>query len=588
MPLIKDLNTKLKSIPYGAEDVARLSKMFTDSKSINGPLFIAKQNILSRQLKTLETPNGIYTGASTLLNAAGGFLGLRLHVPLFENFIPERNRYFKTVLGKNKENNRLVEFINGKIELPPRIQDKVYLNEKGLFGEINDGIHPSSGTSNFKNFYLGEENRKYYNSVIKLQQGDSYGKLPNMDQIYNGYSTHFDHNIKTYSSDKVYKDDLKITHSGSILPSKRVLTQPEPPDPKLKLSEVNIQSGKLKGQIQELGDKVYTKGRGLFGLMDNKNNPFRNFYVNLDSQNYYGISNRKPEDSYGRLPDENEEYSKSFNHTQKTKTSDKVYKNDLKITPNDSILPSERALTQPEHPKLKLSTVNIQSGRFQGWSGTLEDDIEMGKLNTTPIKPNSFSYPTSTEILDKINSSDIEIPNSDFINEVNKDLIQFSISIVNNDVFGEEFRLNFRAFIDTFSDTYTSDWKDIKYSGRGDKFYNYGGFDRKISLGFSTYAQSKNELLPMYKKLNYLASSTAPSYSGIGYMRGNLIRLTVGNYIKNQLGIIMGGFTYDMGESIWDIDAGLPMMIKVTGFSFVPIHEFIPELGKRFIATNVV
>ena len=114
-----------------------------------------------------------------------------------------------------------------------------------------------------------------------------------------------------------------------------------------------------------------------------------------------------------------------------------------------------------------------------------------------------------------------------------------------------------------------------------------GGFDRKMSLSWTVYAQSKEELIPMYQKLNYLASSLAPRYNG-GFMQGTLAELTVGGYVHDQPGIITG-LNYELSEqSTWDIginDAGgsddrvkeLPHMIKVTGFSFTPIHTFIPE-----------
>ena len=82
----------------------------------------------------------------------------------------------------------------------------------------------------------------------------------------------------------------------------------------------------------------------------------------------------------------------------------------------------------------------------------------------------------------------------------------------------------------------------------------------------------------MYEKLNYLAGSLAPTYSSQGYMSGNLHRLTVGNYITNQYGII-NGFTYDIDESPWEDEDGkqLPKYIKITGIKFIPIHNFRPE-----------
>ena len=150
--------------------------------------------------------------------------------------------------------------------------------------------------------------------------------------------------------------------------------------------------------------------------------------------------------------------------------------------------------------------------------------------------------------------------------------------------------MHFRAFIDSFSDSYNAAWSDSQYVGRGDKFYNYTGFTRDINLSFTVYAQSKAELIPMYRKLNYLASSLAPDYSEGGFMRGNLARLTMGGYLYNQLDIIKS-LTYDISnESTWEIGINkygnydssvkeLPHMIKVTSFTFTPIQEFIPRIA---------
>ena len=138
--------------------------------------------------------------------------------------------------------------------------------------------------------------------------------------------------------------------------------------------------------------------------------------------------------------------------------------------------------------------------------------------------------------------------------------------------------------------------------GRGENYYKYGGFDRQLSLSWTVAAQSKQELIPMYQKLNYLSSVCTPDYSNSGYMRGNLVTLTLGGWFYEQTGIIQG-FTYDVpDESPWEISIGdknrtdintntteneiigsddsvkeLPMMIRVTGFTFIPIHDFVPR-----------
>ena len=154
--------------------------------------------------------------------------------------------------------------------------------------------------------------------------------------------------------------------------------------------------------------------------------------------------------------------------------------------------------------------------------------------------------------------------------------------------------MHFRAFIDSFSDTYDADWSPIEYMGRAEKLYKYKGFGRKISMAFTVVAQSREEITAMYDKLNFLASSLAPEYLDSltsGYMAGNIAYITLGEYIYDQPGII-NSLTFDIPEeSPWEIgidDAGnqieskdnvrqVPHMIKVTGFNFTPIHKFRPE-----------
>jgi hypothetical protein len=77
-------------------------------------------------------------------------------------------------------------------------------------------------------------------------------------------------------------------------------------------------------------------------------------------------------------------------------------------------------------------------------------------------------------------------------------------------------------------------------------------------------------------------------------MRGNLAVITVGGYLFDQPGII-NSINYSVPtESPWEIGINdseiinydtnvkeLPHIIKVTGFSFTPIHKFVPKLQKN-------
>lgn len=169
-----------------------------------------------------------------------------------------------------------------------------------------------------------------------------------------------------------------------------------------------------------------------------------------------------------------------------------------------------------------------------------------------------------------------------------KDTVKFYIAVVDNNNPLQKTYIHFRAYINSLSDAYGANWDSFRYPGRGEELYRYGGFNRDLSFSFKVLVGSKAELFPTYQKLNYLASVMAPDYSDPGFMRGNIVQLTVGDYVNDLYGVITG-FTYSIpDESPWDIArkddgtvdpyaAELPQLIDVTGFAFKPIHNFIPR-----------
>ena len=215
------------------------------------------------------------------------------------------------------------------------------------------------------------------------------------------------------------------------------------------------------------------------------------------------------------------------------------------------------------------------------------------------------SYVTGRgESLDKINALQIyKSDNVDTSKEIN-DLCKFRIGVIDNNDPSLKTYIHFRAFIDSMDDNYSADWGSQNFMGRAESLYNYQGFERNVNLSWTVAAQSKQELMPMYQKLNYLASVCAPDYSPDGYMRGNLIELTIGGYLFNQVGIMKGISFSVPQESPWEIGindssipgAGfnenrsdksvkeLPFIIKVSGFNFVPIHNFVPQVQKNIFA----
>jgi hypothetical protein len=236
-------------------------------------------------------------------------------------------------------------------------------------------------------------------------------------------------------------------------------------------------------------------------------------------------------------------------------------------------------------------------------TSNIEDNLNLGNPGRRSRNRSSYtSGSDSGKPLDELTYSAIYKSNVDDgyrSGDIYSDIIPFIISILNND--NQEAKnpgtyrknMHFRAFIDSFSDSYDADWSAIEYMGRAEKLYKYKGFGRKISMAFTVVAQSREEITAMYDKLNFLASSLAPEYLdslSSGYMAGNIAYITLGEYIYDQPGIITS-LTFDIPEeSPWEIgidNAGerlsvkdvrqVPHMIKVTGFNFTPIHKFRPE-----------
>jgi hypothetical protein len=179
------------------------------------------------------------------------------------------------------------------------------------------------------------------------------------------------------------------------------------------------------------------------------------------------------------------------------------------------------------------------------------------------------------------------------------DLIKFTISVVDNDDPSQRTWITFRAFIDSFGDSFNASWNEYKYVGRGESFYRYGGFGRSISLAFKAAVQTRQEQFPLYQKLNYLASLTAPDYSENGFMRGNLVYLTVGDWLVDVPGVLKGISLGIPNESPWEIArdrvgarqsdiAQLPFVVEVSGFDFAPIHNFVPRKNAPFIGAPVL
>ena len=135
--------------------------------------------------------------------------------------------------------------------------------------------------------------------------------------------------------------------------------------------------------------------------------------------------------------------------------------------------------------------------------------------------------------------------------------------------------LYWQAYVDNFTDNIGAEYDSYNYVGLGYPLYKYSGFKRSISLDFTIVADSPSQLLPIYTKLNKLIQFMAPNYSNAGYMRGNFVKLTFGDYLNSTPGIINGFTLNPIFEAGFDITEGkqLPKAIKISSFNFTPIAD---------------
>lgn len=556
-----------------ADDVSRLSKLLLTANTFQGPAFTIKQNVLSRQnVQTQASPKGLnqgpYLPTSTIAQAAISATGLHFNT-FGVNPVPDLpgslTTYSDVVTSRQSiANNRLVKLTTSFVDT--KTLGNTLLSYPGGPGSI-----------------LGLSK-----TLIKTPDDQRTGKNGNKAgyKYIQRYVTLKDATLLIGASNKAFDTD-KVNAIVGLNPRTDSFSA---------VYGVNY--------VQELPTadsiRIYqlADGTGTKNAVDLTVNSNYAIVSNLTGSLYIPVTGS--DSNSGKIPEafrrvsqptltaDQDNVDNSDNLTAFAYTADQLkaapsYRTDSKLTDFRKTLRTSLKNGTLAQGKLIGALINAPDYAAKN----IEQRVHLGNPADPLRDLSSYTAGTGLGAVDKINA--LPLYKSAKVAEdgtlpVN-DLVKFRIAIVGTD--GQKVFIHFRAFLDSVSDNYTADWQSHKYVGRGENFYTYGGFDRKISLSWTVYAQSKEELIPMYQKLNYLASSLAPRYNG-GFMQGTLAELTVGGYVHDQPGIITG-LTYELSEqSTWDIgidDVGesddrvkeLPHMIKVTGFSFTPIHTFIPE-----------
>ena len=234
------------------------------------------------------------------------------------------------------------------------------------------------------------------------------------------------------------------------------------------------------------------------------------------------------------------------------------------------------------HQKYGLGSFAEKTDPLDALIGISLDDI--GEFFNGP-KGYNVPLKDSSHKIDRLNMVDIvSNTKTDFgIYETIKDFIPFKFEVIDHsNPFNSE-TIYFRAFLDSLSDDYSANFNEVKYNGRPEPFYTYNSFGRKIGLSFKIAAQTRHEMIPLYRKVNYLVSQTAPGYAG-DRMTTPYMRLTVGDWVKGVPGVLNSVGLAWKTDYPWEIKADddmdsdmliLPHILDIT-VSFTPTHDFMP------------
>lgn len=241
------------------------------------------------------------------------------------------------------------------------------------------------------------------------------------------------------------------------------------------------------------------------------------------------------------------------------------------------------------------STSNIQYGRNSKNLSVpkLKQNAEFrgDRINIIDYKRGLFNL-SKDAVYEKGLYNDPTLPGTD-------DLIEFYFTgvVLSGTQTNPAEAIVFRATFGNISDTHNAEWNPVEYMGRADPLYVYKGYTRQIQFDFTVQITSRDEMKASWRKLNHLASWTAPEYTKAGFMKAPIVRLNIGHLYRKMPGFLSSiDYSFDNSEVTWETAQlkddmnlvgpdgrisspgvlQLPKLIRV-GCTFTPIGMYRPE-----------
>jgi len=523
----RDVLLRQGSIVSSVNDVSRLTQLFTTTRGLT---FIANQNLLSRgSVKTEATlgpaygggnvNQGIYSPTSTLAQAGVGFTGTHLNLLGLDPSSPVAGVVEGGLFpggGLIRYEQAVFDFNkNGLNRLVKLKEDKIDLDPNST-ELLSYGGGPNSVLG------IGKTRIKRTSNTTGI---NPYG---NPDGGYVSFSKNKVANSITYFNDNFSSGSVSEITYGAGSPNILVLSS-------------SIQSAEERSKVKVAEAKTY--------FNNNYSSPLKitDSLVDLTGVNILPRitpGSYNSEENFPRGVANNNEIITLKTAYQKPNGSDLMY-----TTRNKNGQPGKEYKANPNFKRYNYGNL------------TKEGDYDYTK--------------------DKFGKENTKLLNTSKIEKTPPDsqLFKFYINLINANGPEKNQYLYWQAYLDNFNDQIGADYESYNYVGRGYPLYKYKGFTRSIGLDFTIVASTPTQILPIYQKLNSLIQNMAPNYSDAGYLRGNFVKLTVGDYLNNVPGIITRFSLSPIFEAGFDIGGEgentsgkqLPKAIKVSGFNFTPI-----------------
>lgn len=639
-------------------DVKRLSKFFTDTRTPSGLLFTIKQELLERQNPKLVNVNRIYNPLGTLAQAGLNSLGFHVNK---QGLNPSEPSYFNggtygyyyatKGLGTNPQSqflqgegyeNRLTIAYTAKVEKKPL--GPLSINPFGITNLAGDNILLSypGGPNSILGFGLTNIRIKNPTRTVdlpkdrttfRLKEGGAditnknyltYTGRPNINWVFDEYQFNISNqvifdldlennqnilltdnvsNILNRSNDNITSTlYAPISAKENTLEINRLGTDPSKPE---YYTPTSLRVSNYGYQVSSSG--VTEAAINRFKLVTDRDNTT----LPLENRNDLYFSDANIASYVGAFP-KNVDESNDVHTFSSTQLLDAESAGKLKDTNFGTNVIDFRSTIDASLGGGKIVSTNYAAFNRESKA---KDSEGYGTSKTT-------YFGNYTADRGRVLNPNIAISNDQFeIGKNGEDIIDFNFRILNPADTSNNRLIDFRAYLESWSDGVKSDFTPVKYMGRAESFYKYNGFSRDANVEFLVPALSRGDMISNYRKVNMMMWACSPNYSSIGLMRGNIVEVTIGSYFRSMPSIIKSVDVVEVEGMGWDINRNqegkvidfpdtykdnkgykvkedfaaptgddfyvgqLPKGLKVT-VQFTPLHQFTPEYGQAFIGQN--